>query len=117
MQGRVAKRTSAQWPLVPLHPQKPMPSAQITCINKSDRQNPHERITHVGGFMNGQRWRITQEEAIRFIETRQRDFYVNPGNDPVLVIVAVSRFGNQYLKTQNDGDQPNNLLSLASCPI
>jgi hypothetical protein len=26
------------------------------------------------------------------------------------------RRGNKYIKTQNDGDQPNNLLSLPECP-
>ena len=31
------------------------------------------------------------------------------------VVVAVSRFGNKYLKTVADGDQPNNLLSLYEC--
>nr|WP_301538770.1 DUF3892 domain-containing protein [Klebsiella pneumoniae] len=31
------------------------------------------------------------------------------------VIVAVSASGNKYLKTQNDGEQPNNLLSLPEC--
>ena len=31
------------------------------------------------------------------------------------VIVAISRFGNKYLKTEADGEQPNNLLSLYEC--
>jgi hypothetical protein len=42
---------------------------QIQCINKSDRMNPHERIRNVGGVNGGQRWRITQQEAITGIET------------------------------------------------
>lgn len=40
---------------------------EITCINKSDRQNPHERITHIGGKIGaegGGPWKITQEKAI-----------------------------------------------------
>jgi len=28
----------------------------------------------------------------------------------------MSRFGNKYLKTVADGEQPNNLLSLPECP-
>jgi len=32
------------------------------------------------------------------------------------IIVAVSRFGNKYLKTEADGEQPDNLLSLPECP-
>lgn len=33
-----------------------------------------------------------------------------------IVVVAVSRFGNKYIKTEADGEQPNNLLSLPECP-
>jgi hypothetical protein len=91
-------------------------TAQISCINKSDRYNPHERITHVGGSAGGG-WRITQEDAIHLIETHQWEFWVKPPDaDAVWVVVAVSRFGNKYLKTQSDGEQPNNLLSLPECP-
>jgi Protein of unknown function (DUF3892) len=90
-------------------------TAQINCINKSDRYNHYERITHVGGNAGGG-WRITQEDAIVLIETRQWDFWVKPPDaDAVWVVVAVSRFGHKYLKTQSDGEQPNNLLSLPEC--
>lgn len=34
----------------------------------------------------------------------------------VWVIVATSQYGNKYLKTDNDGEQPNNLLILPECP-
>jgi hypothetical protein len=43
-------------------------------------------------------------------------FHVRVGGRPVRVIVAVSRFGNKYLKTEADGAEPNNLLSLPECP-
>jgi hypothetical protein len=91
-------------------------TCQIKCINKSDRFNPHERITHIGGYTDRQ-WKLTQEEGIRLIETGEWKFWVKPPNsDSVWVTVAISRFGNKYLKTTSDGEEPNNLLSLPECP-
>jgi len=92
-------------------------SHEIKCIKKADRPNPHERITHIGG-LNGDntRWRITQEEAIVGIEGGKWTFHVSKNGHHVRVIVAVSRFGNKYIKTEADGDQPDNLLSLPECP-
>lgn len=91
---------------------------QITCVNKRDRDDPHERITHVGGSEgaeNGGAWRITQKEAIQGIENGRWDFYVTQNGRTVEVIVATSRYGNKYLKTENDDYQPNNLLNLPEC--
>ncbi|BAT60657.1 hypothetical protein GJW-30_1_03206 [Variibacter gotjawalensis] len=89
---------------------------QIRCIRKSDRQNPHERITHVGGIEDGG-WCISQEVAIAHIESRAWRFWVSRAGFPsVWVVVAVSRSGNKYLKTEGDGESLNNLLSLPECP-
>jgi len=92
-------------------------SIEIKCINKSDRYDPHERITHVGGINpNGQSWKLTQAQAIEGIERGKWMFHVTQGARMVGIIVATSHFGHKYLKTEADGDQPNNLLSLPECP-
>ena len=89
---------------------------RVRCINKADRPDPHERIRRIGGTnADGSQWRLDQLEAINGIESGKWTFYVErPVGDAVAVVVAVRRFGHKYLRTA-DGDQPNNLLSLAEC--
>jgi hypothetical protein len=90
---------------------------QIKCINKTDRTSAHERIKSIGGVNpNGTRWKLSLEQAIKDIEAGKYRFYVSVSGTSVWVIVAVSAAGNKYLKTENDGEQPNNLLSLPECP-
>lgn len=88
-----------------------MADLEITCVNKRDRTDPTDRITHVGGAG----WKKTSEDAIRDIEYRIHTFHVRRGANRVEVDVAVSARGNKYLKTRPDNETSNNLLSLPEC--
>lgn len=83
---------------------------EITCINKTNRTNPHERIQTVGG--NGFRYSVA--DAIKRIENGTNTFWTRGGGKVADVIVAI-RDGHKYLKTTNDGVQPDNLLALPNC--
>jgi hypothetical protein len=88
---------------------------QILCITKSDRTNPHERITHIGiKNSEGKIWKITEASAIDRMETDNWTFYVERLGLHVEVIIA-TRDGQKYLKTRNDGARPDNLLALDEC--
>ena len=86
-------------------------SRQITCINKTVRINPHERIRNIGGSWGKE----TQPNAIKQIDDGTYAYHVKVGGNDVKVIVA-SHNGNKYIKTQNDGIYPDNLLALPECP-
>ena len=90
-------------------------NAQIMCINKNNRTDPTERITHVGGA-GGSRWKLTLDDAISKIERGEWKFYTSVNGKSVWVVVATSASGRKYLRTEADSRESNNLLSLPECP-
>jgi len=89
---------------------------QISCVNKSDRQNRHERIKNVGGVnADGSRWKLTEDQAIAGIEQGKWRFWTAGGGESTWVIIATHN-GRKYLKTEADTTTKDNLLSLPECP-
>ena len=61
---------------------------QITCIVKSDRFNPHERISFIGGINpDGTRWRLSETQAIAGIKEDKWRFWTVGGGKSVWVII------------------------------
>lgn len=90
---------------------------EIKCITKDpNHYDIYNRITSIW-WVNSKwiTWKLTQKEAIDFIKSKKYSFFVNIWWDKVNVIVSESRFWNEYIKTENDWDEPNNLLSLPEC--
>lgn len=88
---------------------------QVTCINKREHYNPHERIINIGGVnSDGSRWKMSQPKAIESIENGTYNFFVSVAGYTTDVIVATHQ-GNKYLKTQPDATGKDNLLSLPEC--
>jgi hypothetical protein len=92
---------------------------RIDCVNKPDRNSPHDHITHVGGPdpNGGGRWQDTVPNVVSFIENKQHRFYTREGNASAWVGVRTSAAGNKFLQTYADGTWKDNLLALDECSI
>ncbi|MCP3397116.1 MULTISPECIES: DUF3892 domain-containing protein [unclassified Bradyrhizobium] len=89
--------------------------ARICCVKKTDRMNPHERISIVGGvYPDGRRWKKSVSQTIKDIESGEWEFYVEENGLTAGLLVAQHN-GHKYIKTAADDIQPDNLLSLAEC--
>ena len=88
---------------------------QIRCIRRR-RGHPdtHSLIEGVGGS-RGLKWFLNELEAIREAELGRYEFYIDVSGRYVDVIVATHN-GRKYLKAVEDGDTPDNLLTLPECP-
>ena len=90
---------------------------QICCVRRSDRLNHDRRLRGIGGVNpDGARWKISEAAAIAGIESGRWSFYLSHAGQDVEVVVAVSKYGNKYIKTaDDDGLHPDKLLGLPEC--
>ena len=95
-----------------IHPQEiKMADVQVKCINKPDRESPHEHITHLGG--DG--WRWPRADVIASIEAQTNTFFTLVGGKRAEVAVHEGPNG-KFVQTHADGYWNNNLLALPECP-
>jgi hypothetical protein len=90
---------------------------EVKCINKTPRNDPHDRIRRFGGpgGKDGGWWYLDHSQMVAAVENNTYGrFWVTRGGATVYCIVATHN-GNKYVKTENDGLQPDNLLSLPEC--
>lgn len=90
---------------------------QVTCIIP-DAADMDRRIDSIGGATGAEGsngpWTLRLDAAIAGIKGGKWSFWTMANGRQVAVIVAV-RNGREYLKTEADGLEPNNLLALPRC--
>ncbi len=90
-----------------------MADVQVTCINKTPRNNTHEGITHLGGT-GGNGWRWTRQQVVTSINTKTNTFYTMVAGRRADVGVVPGPNGD-YVRTHADGQWNDNLLALPEC--
>lgn len=92
-----------------------MQEVEIKCINKDPRDDIYDNITHIWWVHNWSKYWITQKEAIRHIKNNDFSFFVDVWWKKVKVMILISQFKNEYIKTEDDWTGKNNLLNLPEC--
>lgn len=85
---------------------------KVTCTTK---HSTYERITHLGCVTDtGFYQRFTEEEVLQHM-AQGDEFHVTRPEGHTVKIIPAERHNRPYLKTEADGERPDNLLSLAHC--
>jgi hypothetical protein len=94
-----------------------MADYRIDCINKPNRNSPHEHITYVGGPKpdGSGRWRDTVANVVLLIEQKAHRFYTSEAGVSAWVGVRTSAAGNKFIQSTADGVWKDNLLALKEC--
>lgn len=88
---------------------------EITHVGKTGHCEPYNAIDRIGGtHPDGKQWRLSQQDAIGVIERKELSFYIRAGGRIARVVLA-EHAGHKYIKTENDGVNPDDLLALPGC--
>jgi Protein of unknown function (DUF3892) len=93
-----------------------MATHQITC---KEKHSLYERVISVGCVEvdTGVFKRFSEDEAITRIKQRTDSFYVEKPKGHRVWLIVAQREGREYLKTETDGERPDNLLEQPDCPV
>jgi len=88
---------------------------RVTCTTKREK---YERILGLGCYTPTNVFlTFTEAQVIDGIENNGDSFYVErPTGHVIDLEVITERDGTKYVKTEADGERPDNLLSLPTCP-
>lgn len=90
---------------------------EVLYVDKGSSSNPAERVLSIGGINAiGNTWKLSQQQAIIGVDSETWEYFIKKGDKTLNIKVAQSSTGNKYLKTEEDGEQPENLLSLPDFP-
>ncbi|MFK3778249.1 DUF3892 domain-containing protein [Agrobacterium sp. NPDC089420] len=89
-----------------------MGTFQVTC-HTPDNSDPDRRLQGLGG-PDGNGWYRSIDTLISLIKQGEKFWSVDQKGNSVWIIVA-NRNGREYLRTESDGIEPNNLLALPVC--
>lgn len=85
-------------------------------VTLSPQNPPHRRVVLLHGRLPGRAapvgWSHSFEQVMDYIEGRLFSYFVQVDGLAVPLVVAETAAGEKFLKTRNDGDQPDVLLSL-----
>ena len=91
-------------------------SKQVKCINKRpSHYDRYHRIQAIGGADGSVRWKRSEEDAIKDVKRDPQAYYTHVNGKSAWVVVA-NHQGKEYLKTEADDYQTDNLLALPECP-
>ena len=94
-------------------------AVRVTCINKDGgyHENPYVAISNLGWTNpdSGESGRSTREAMYDFVVNKRGDAFVQVGTHRARLIGAVSPRGTQYVKTEANETERDNLLKLPEC--
>lgn len=92
-----------------------MATYRVTC---KEKHSLYERVVSIGCVEvgTGVFKRFAEQEAINCIKQGTDSFYVEKPEGHRVWLVVAEREGREYLKTEADGERPDNLLSQPECP-